>query len=369
MSITETSTAEPPTQTPTNTPTSTLTPTQTSTNTPTSTLTPTSTPTSTPTPTNTPTGSGGGGESTPTSTPTIVSSITDLALTKSVAPSVANVGDEVVYTLTLRNVGSAPATEVTIDDPLPAFLSLIGANASSGTVQLDGNRVQVTIPVVAPGEQVVVSIQARLLAEPLPPENRNVATARTSSVEITTDNNTSSATILPVLPDLALTKSVAPSVANVGDEVVYTLTLRNVGGAPANDVTLLDNLPSFLRLIKVTTTAGNAQSDGNQVTVTVPVVNPGETVVVQITAQVLTPPIAPDNVNVATVRTGDSEITTENNSDSVKLGQNGIRTDTISSPAILPRTGSYLGRSLLSLIGFALIAIGLGALVRRRSSG
>jgi len=396
MSITETSTAEPPTQTPTNTPTSTLTPIQTSTNTPTSTLTPTSTPTSTPTPTNTPTGSGGGGgatptltntptgsgggggatptltntptgsggggESTPTSTPTIVSSITDLALTKSVAPSVANVGDEVVYTLTLRNVGSAPATEVTIDDPLPAFLSLIGANASSGTVQLDGNRVQVTIPVVAPGEQVVVSIQARLLAEPLPPENRNVATARTSSVEITTDNNTSSATILPVLPDLALTKSVAPSVAQVGDEVVYTLTLGNVGGAPANDVTLLDNLPSFLRLIKVTTTAGNAQSDGNQVTVTVPVVNPGETVVVQVTAQVLTLPTDPDNVNVASVRTSSSEVTTDNNTSSAAL-------TITTTPTILPQTGGHLSRSLPFLIGFALVTIGIGVLVRRWSLG
>jgi len=399
MSITETSTAEPPTQTPTNTPTSTLTPTQTSTNTPTSTLTPTSTPTSTPTPTNTPTGSGGGGgatstptntptgsgggggatptltntptgsggggESTPTSTPTIVSSITDLALTKSVAPSVANVGDEVVYTLTLRNVGSTPATEVTIDDPLPAFLSLIGANASSGTVQLDGNRVQVTIPVVAPGEQVVVSIQARLLAEPLPPENRNVATARTSSVEITTDNNTSSATILPVRPDLALTKLVAPSVAQVGDEVVYTLTLGNIGSAPATEVTFLDNLPSFLRLIKVTTTAGNAQSDGNQVTVTVPVVNPGETVVVQITAQVLTLPTDPDNVNVASVRTSSSEVTTDNNTSSAALTITTITT----TPTILPQTGGHLSRSLPFLIGFALVTIGIGVLVRRWSLG
>ncbi len=281
----------------------------------------------------------------------------------------AQVGDEVVYTLTLRNVGSAPANDVTIDDPLPAFLRLLEANTSRGTVQLDGNRVQVAISVVAPGEQVIVTIRAQLLAEPIPPANQNVATARTSSTEITTDNNTSSATILPVLPDLALTKSVAPSVAQVGDEVVYTLTLRNVGGAPANDVTLLDNLPSFLRLIRVTTTAGNAQSDGNQVTVTVPVVNPGETVVVQITAQVLIPPIAPDNVNVATVRTSDSEITTANNSDSARIGQNGIHVDTDISPAILPRTGGHLGRSLLSLIGFALIAIGLGALVQRRSSG
>jgi uncharacterized repeat protein (TIGR01451 family) len=286
----------------------------------------------------------------------------DLALTKSVAPSVANVGDEVVYTLTLRNVGSAPATEVTIDDPLPAFLSLIGANASSGTVQLDGNRVQVTIPVVAPGEQVVVSIQARLLAEPLPPENRNVATARTSSVEITTDNNTSSATILPVLPDLALTKSVAPSVAQVGDEVVYTLTLGNIGSAPATEVTFLDNLPSFLRLIKVTTTAGNAQSDGNQVTVTVPVVNPGETVVVQITAQVLTLPTDPDNVNVASVRTSSSEVTTDNNTSSAAL-------TITTTPTILPQTGGHLSRSLPFLIGFALVTIGIGVLVRRWSLG
>jgi uncharacterized repeat protein (TIGR01451 family)/LPXTG-motif cell wall-anchored protein len=165
-----------------------------------------------------------------------------------------------------------------------------------------------------------------------------------------------------VLPDLALTKSVAPSVAQVGDEVVYTLTLGNIGSAPATEVTFLDNLPSFLRLIKVTTTAGNAQSDGNQVTVTVPVVNPGETVVVQITAQVLTLPTDPDNVNVASVRTSSSEVTTDNNTSSAAL-------TITTTPTILPQTGGHLSRSLPFLIGFALVTIGIGVLVRRWSLG
>lgn len=369
LNITETSTAEPPTRTPTPT----VEPTNTPTNTPTYTpvVPPTSTPTDTPvvpptsTPTNTPV-------MPPTSTPVAPPTDTptpalppespgarpDLVLNKSVSPAVTQVGDQVVYTLTLSNAGSAPAVDVTIDDPLPAFLRLIDASASSGAVQIAGNRVTVVVPVVAPGEVVTITIRAEVVAEPLPPDNRNVAVASSSSTEITTDNNTSSSTVLPPVPDLTLTKSVSPAVAQVGDQVVYTLTIGNIGGAPATDITLTDTLPPSLRLLGVTTTAGNASASGNQVTVTAPSLAPGETIVVQVTAQVIAPLVAPNNVNTASVSTSDREITTDNNTSSVTLG---------SPPSSLPQTAGNPVRPFLSLLGLALVIIGLGALLQRRS--
>ncbi|WP_374710826.1 DUF11 domain-containing protein [Chloroflexus sp.] len=101
----------------------------------------------------------------PTNTPVIPppdspGALPDLVLTKSVAPSVAQVGDEVVYTLTLSNRGSAPAVDVTVEDPLPPFLRLIEAGAAAGTVQTVGNGVQVTLPTLAPGETVTITIRA-----------------------------------------------------------------------------------------------------------------------------------------------------------------------------------------------------------------
>ncbi|WP_322490271.1 DUF11 domain-containing protein [Chloroflexus sp.] len=335
LNITETSTAEPPTRTPTNTPV----------------VPPTNTPTGTPVvpPTDTPT---------PALPPESPGSQPDLVLNKTVAPSVVRVGDQVVYTLTLNNIGGAPAIDVTIDDPLPAFLRLIDAGVSSGAAQTAGNRVTVVVPVVAPGEVVTITIRAEVVVEPLPPDNRNVAVARSGTTEITTDNNTSSTTVLPPVPDLTLAKSVSPAVARISDQVVYTLTIGNIGGAPATDITLTDTLPASLRLLGVTTTTGTASASGNQVTVTAPSLAPGETIIVQVTAQVVAPLVAPNNVNTASVSTSDREITTDNNTSSATLG---------SPPSSLPQTAGNPVRPFLSLIGLALVIIGLGTLLQRRS--
>ncbi len=281
-------------------------------------------------------------------------------LTKSVAPSVAQVGDEVVYTLTLSNRGSVAAVDVTVEDPLPPFLRLIEAGASAGTVQTVGNGVQVALPTLTPGETVTITIRAAVTALPVPPDNRNLATARTSSSEITTDNNTSSATIGPPLPDLVLTKSVAPSVAQVGDEVVYTLTLSNRGSVAAVDVTVEDPLPPFLRLIEAGASAGTVQTVGNGVQVALPTLTPGETVTITIRAAVTALPVPPDNRNLATARTSSSEITTDNNTSSATINS--------PPPATLPLTAGYPVRPLFTLIGLALLAIGMGILLRRRSS-
>ncbi|MGQ9529748.1 DUF11 domain-containing protein, partial [Chloroflexus sp.] len=301
------------------------------------------------------------GVATPTPTsppPDSPGSLPDLVLSKSVSPGVAQVGDQVVYTLTLSNIGGAAANEVVVDDPLPAFLRLVNVSASSGTVQTVGNQVTVSILVLAPGESVTITIQAELIATPLPPDNRNVASARTTSSEITTDNNTSSATLLPALPDLIVTKEVNPAIAQVGDNVVYTITVHNTGGAVAGDVTLSDNLPPALRLIGATTTVGNVQTNGNQMTVTAPTLAPGDIIVVQVTVKVIAPLTSANSLNTATVRTSGGEITTDNNTGSATLG---------SPPASLPRTAGDVSRSLPILMGLALLAIGIGAFVRRRS--
>ncbi|MGB9737567.1 DUF11 domain-containing protein [Chloroflexus sp.] len=324
LSITETSTAEPPTRTPTNTPV----------------VPPTNTPVIPP--------------------PDSPDALPDLVLTKAVAPSVVQVGDQVVYTLTVSNTGGAPAVDVTVDDPLPPFLRLIEATASTGTVQTAGNQVRVTLPTLAPGETVTITIRAAVTAPPTPPDNRNLATTRTSSSEITTENNTSSATIVPPLPDLVLTKAVAPSVVQVGDQVVYTLTVSNTGGAPAVDVTVDDPLPPFLRLIEATASTGTVQTAGNQVRVTLPTLAPGETVTITIRAAVTAPPTPPDNRNLATTRTSSSEITTENNTSSATINS--------PPPATLPLTSGYPVRQMFALIGLALLAIGMGTLLRHRSS-
>uniref|UniRef100_UPI0026249776 DUF11 domain-containing protein n=1 Tax=uncultured Chloroflexus sp. TaxID=214040 RepID=UPI0026249776 len=326
---------------------------------PTGTVTPV-VPTSTPIATATPT---------PQLPPNAPGIIPDLVLTKSVAPEVAQVGDQVVYTLTLTNAGGAPALNVTIADQLPSFLQLIDTQASSGVVQINGSAVSVSLPLLNVGETVTVTIQAEVVALPLPPNNTNVAIARSTDTEITTDNNTSSSILQPTLPDLVLAKSVDPAVAQVGDRVVYTLVISNTGYAPASDVVLIDDLPAFLTVAGATTTAGEVEITGNQVTARAAALAPGEMIVVQVAAVVTA---EPNGANTATVRSSNTEITTDNNT-----GRSELRAvlPTVSPetagdsarPSIMPQTAGDSARPLFVLIGLAIIAIGLGGLLYRRS--
>jgi uncharacterized repeat protein (TIGR01451 family) len=57
----------------------------------------------------------------------------DLALTKTVSNATPNVGDTVTFTVTLTNNGPDPATNVTVEDVLPAGLTFVSATPSQGT--------------------------------------------------------------------------------------------------------------------------------------------------------------------------------------------------------------------------------------------
>src|SRR5262249_33149755 len=57
----------------------------------------------------------------------------DLALTKTVNSARPNVGDTITFTLTLADKGPNTATNVTVQDQLPAGLTFVSATPSQGT--------------------------------------------------------------------------------------------------------------------------------------------------------------------------------------------------------------------------------------------
>ncbi len=80
---------------------------------------------------------GGGGEintSNDTATdPTTVSSLADIALTKTASSGTVTVGSNVTFTITARNAGPSNGTGVQVTDVLPAGLTLVSATPATGT--------------------------------------------------------------------------------------------------------------------------------------------------------------------------------------------------------------------------------------------
>jgi LPXTG-site transpeptidase (sortase) family protein len=140
------------TSSPTNTPTLTPTNTETSTPTITGTLytpTPTLTHTKTPTPTIT------GTLPTPTATGTIVPNPVFFMV---VSPSQAKVNEQLTFTISLRNDGTAPLTSAYIADTFPTYLDVQNVSSTKGTITKSAHAVQVSLTTVYPGETIVVII-------------------------------------------------------------------------------------------------------------------------------------------------------------------------------------------------------------------
>jgi uncharacterized repeat protein (TIGR01451 family) len=87
-------------------------------------------------------------------------------------------------------------------------------------------------------------------------------------------------------PGLTVTKGVDKPFAAPGDTVIWTITVTNNSNTPVNNVQIDDTLPPTLNIlagqIQVSSSSGQISVNGNTVTFTQPVMQPGETVTITI---------------------------------------------------------------------------------------
>ena len=176
----------------------------------------------------------------------------DIGLTKMVDNMAPNIGDQVTFTIVASNTGPSTATNIVITDPLPAGLNLVSASPSLGNFN-PATGVWTIDSLNAVGS-ANLSIVATV--------NSNAAqinTATLTSVDQTdtnASNNQATATLTARTANLSLTKTVNNSIANVGDDVTFTVTVNNAGPNDATGVQVTDQLPAGLSLTSFTTSPG-----------------------------------------------------------------------------------------------------------------
>lgn len=189
-----------------------------------------------------------------------------LTVDKSVDRTTANAGDELRYTIRVRNTGNGDATNVRVTDSLPSRVryisgtletSVSGGNSVSST-DLFGNGVVVNR--LRSNEELVIRFNARIDSDVSNGTRlENVTVARDDQ------NDRAEDTVVTEIEGdnayLDITKTVDKSRANAGDELRYTVTVRNIGDSDAINVRIYDVLPS-----KVTFVSGSLQVDGEYIT-------------------------------------------------------------------------------------------------------
>jgi uncharacterized repeat protein (TIGR01451 family) len=177
-----------------------------------------------------------------TLTPQVSYDFTKTDQRTSIAP-----GEAISYTITLLNDGPSAVSGVTILDEFPAIIEEVSWNCVSSSGASCGTRGPVSGNInlrvdLAPGSSVIVLAGGRLstsatgvitntsrLASPVVPLN---------DVLEATDT-----TVIVPHSDLALSVA-APAQVNLGEQVVYTIQVKNQGPSSADQVMLVSQIPS-----------------------------------------------------------------------------------------------------------------------------
>ena len=208
----------------------------------------------------------------------------DLVVTQTVTPNPVNVGNNLVFNLTVTNAGPDDATGVTLTNTIsipngqftvvsvtPSQGTCTGINCSLGTILSTANA---TVSIV---------IAPTIPTAGTPPNSvtaTNIATVISNEQDPATANNisTASATV-NASADLAITQAVTPNPAASGSIVTYTITITNNGPSTASNVSGRFDPSLLLNNVTCTAPAGSScNRDGNPFFTFTPNLAPGTAV-------------------------------------------------------------------------------------------
>ena len=158
-----------------------------------------------------------------------------------------NFGDNLTYTVTVKNEGNGNATDVIIVDTLGKGLEYV-----SSTGNYDNKTNTITWKVdLASGETKTFTVVAKIIGY-------------TDVInEVTVGNKTAAVTVN--IPEIIPAKDVNNTTPNFGDKVEYTVTVNNNANKDAKQVVIVDTLGKGLKFINA---SHNGKYDGSTRTIT-----------------------------------------------------------------------------------------------------
>ncbi|MCK9483090.1 MAG: OmpA family protein [Candidatus Marinimicrobia bacterium] len=202
-----------------------------------------------------------------------------LTISKSVETTTFLPSDTVEYYITLINSGNLGASSITVTDTLSSDLIYV---SSQPPATVSGQIISWNLIEIQPGATSEINLTAVIA-----PSVSSGATIENSAGFRTPENVTGESAGVEItigfLPDLALQKTVDRQNAAVGDTLIYTLTLQNVGNAPTTHTILYDDIPDQTEFI---TCSGAGQNILGLIGWNIGEMSPGTTVTETITTVV-----------------------------------------------------------------------------------
>ena len=200
---------------------------------------------------------------------TVVTPTDTITLSKQVNASSVEIGELIIYTLTIQNPNATALNNLVIDDIVPAGLTyatgtakLNGITIPNPSILYAGNLLKLTLGNIPASSTWIVSYQLEAVTEGV---KLNKATARTDTA---TSQIAQASTLVTKPADLPLilSKQANKQIASLGDIIEYQLNIKNPNSKEVLSGVLNDDLPAgqsyivnsaSLNNIPITANAGN----------------------------------------------------------------------------------------------------------------
>ncbi len=245
----------------------------------------------------------------------------DLVVEKTANVATVTAGNNVTYTLAVRNDGPASADNVVLVDDLPDGVTIVSAISTVGTVTQTGNaagEISVALGTLDAADTATITIIVTVPPTAAAGTITNTTTITGDGQETDPTDNTDSVDVAVVREAvLTLTKSDTPDPVVVGGQLTYTILVTNTGPSTATNVTVVDTLPAGLTFVSVATTAGTAAEVGGVITATIPTLAVNGSATVTIISTVLATFAGTTIANSATADADEAVLVTANASTNV----------------------------------------------------
>lgn len=184
----------------------------------------------------------------------------NLELTKSADRSFAEIGQQIEYTVLVKNSGSLTATNVSFDDPIPFGLNLVpGSITVDGVIQAD--TFPINLGSISAGASKTVKFS--VIANQIPVSNPVLNVAKIdysfepfAGFVVNSSSNSNIASVFIIAIDAMVEKTVDKQYAVAGDELTYVSVVTNTGTLPIFNLTFTDAIP-----VGTTFVAGSVEID------------------------------------------------------------------------------------------------------------
>ena len=187
-----------------------------------------------------------------TSNTTIHVNIADLEIIKIVNNATPNYGDEITYTITVRNNGPDNSTNIKVSEVLADNFKFISANTTKGYYNLT-NGVW-AVGNLTNNETAKLVITVKIVKTGF--IQNNVSVNGTGFDPNVTNNNATVNITVPQTADLSVVKIVNVDRVSVGNRITYTIVVKNNGPDTALDVYAVDKLSDALKFVSYKASVG-----------------------------------------------------------------------------------------------------------------